>query len=142
MIATTIIGVESVCSDTVPQVFVSERFRVEGRTLVFVRVERWQDLVRGRFDLLEPPSGGTAVSLEAEDAVVVPGVAFDARGWRLGRGGGYYDRTFPPGRPGPLLIGAAFTRQRVEEVPHDSHDRSMDAIVTEDGLEWTSQDQR
>jgi len=77
------------------------------------------------------------VTLEAGDVVVVPGVAFDARGRRLGRGAGCYDRTFPADqRPAPVLIGAAGGAQLVDSVPSGSHDRAMDAIVTERALRW------
>jgi len=72
------------------------------------------------------------------DVVIVPGRAFDRAGRRLGRGVGYYDRTFPPGgRSQPLLVGMACEAQILESVPADSHDRSMDAIVTERGFQWT-----
>ena len=72
------------------------------------------------------------------DVVVVPGVAFDRAGRRLGRGEGYYDRTFPASdRPQPLLFGVACEAQIVESVPADSHDRAMDAIVTERAFRWT-----
>ena len=66
----------------------------------------------------------------------VPGMAFDAAGGRLGRGRAHYDRTFPEHAESPCLVGVAFARQVVAEVPRDSHDRAMDAIVTEDGLRW------
>jgi len=65
--------------------------------------------------------------------VLLPGVAFDAQGNRLGRGGGHYDATFPVGEPGPLLIGLAWSFQLIPAVPHGSRDRRVDAIVTEDG---------
>jgi len=101
--------------------------------LVFAAAERWEDLVPGRLGILEPPEREDALSLGSEDLVVVPGVAFDASGRRLGQGGGHYDRTFPvASQPsGPRLIGFAFEIQLVDRVPHDSHDRGMDAIVTE-----------
>ena len=69
------------------------------------------------------------------DVVIAPGVAFDAEGWRLGWGGGHYDRAFPPeAAEAPLLFGLAFELQVVESVPHGSRDRRMDAIVTERGI--------
>jgi 5-formyltetrahydrofolate cyclo-ligase len=110
------------------------RVRVD-RQLEFALVERWEDLRPGRYGVLEPAPEVPAVALLAGDLVLVPGIAFDAAGARLGRGGGFYDRTFPTGRAGgPLLYGIAYELQIVDEVPHDSHDRRMNAIVTEHRL--------
>ena len=109
--------------------------RCEARRLVFSVVKRWGDLRPGRYGVLEPPEGEPVADPGADDIVLVPGVAFDRAGHRLGRGGGYYDRTFPPGRPGaPVLFGLAFDFQVVDAAPHDSRDCRMDAIVTECGL--------
>ena len=84
--------------------------------------------------MLEPPSGA-AVRPAAGDVVVVPGVAFDRAGGRLGRGRGYYDRAFPVGEAdAPRLVGFAYAVQLVEHVPCDSRDRRVDAIVTEEGV--------
>ena len=107
----------------------------DGR-LAFVAAESWEDLGPGRFGVLEPHQGPD-VRLDAGDAVIVPGVAFDPAGRRLGRGRAYYDRTFPPQTaPSPTLIGFGYELQVVDEVPHDSRDRRMDAIVTERCVRW------
>ena len=105
---------------------------VEGeRRLVFRPLERWEDLRPGRYGVPEPPKQGPAVQPAQGDLVLVPGVAFDVEGHRLGRGGGCYDAAFPPGASAPLLYGVGFEFQVVDAVPHDSRDRKMDAIVTE-----------
>ena len=105
---------------------------VEGeRRLVFRPLERWEDLRSGRYAVPEPPKAGSAVRLTEDDLVLVPGVAFDADGHRLGRGGGCYDAAFPAGASAPLLYGVGFEFQVVDAVPHGSRDRRMDAIVTE-----------
>jgi 5-formyltetrahydrofolate cyclo-ligase len=101
------------------------------RRLVFRPVERWEDLRPGRYGVPEPPKQGPAVRPAKGDLVLVPGVAFDAEGHRLGRGRGCYDAAFPPGASAPLLYGVGFEFQVVDAVPHGSHDRRMDAIVTE-----------
>jgi 5-formyltetrahydrofolate cyclo-ligase len=107
------------------------------RRLEFALVESWAELVPGEFGVLAPAAGVPTAELQASDVVVLPGVAFDRSGWRLGRGGGYYDRSFPPDvDAGPALIGAACEEQLVDRVPHSSHDRAMDAIVTEHGVQW------
>jgi len=68
--------------------------------------------------------------------LIVPLVAFDRAGWRLGYGGGFYDRTLArlrAQRP-TRAIGFAYAGQEVEAVPHDPTDQRLDEIVTEDGL--------
>lgn len=67
--------------------------------------------------------------------VLVPGLAFDARGYRLGRGGGYYDRFLESlGRPRPVLCGVCFACQIVPEIPREAHDARVDYVVSEAGL--------
>ena len=104
-----------------------------GRELVFHRVERWSELVPGRWGVPTPPPDAPAVDVATLDVAVLPGVAFDAAGNRLGRGGGHYDATFGPVADGPLLVGLAWSFQVVAAVPNDSRDRRVDAIVTEEG---------
>lgn len=65
------------------------------------------------------------------DAVVVPGLAFDRRGHRLGYGGGHFDRLLSRLRPGTLVVGVAFDAQLVDAVPVEDHDVPVDAVVTE-----------
>lgn len=64
------------------------------------------------------------------DAVLVPLVAFDALGNRLGYGGGNYDRFLPQLRPDAVVLGVAFEEQRVDSVPCESHDRPLPRIVS------------
>ncbi len=109
--------------------------RIEaGGRLGFRAVACWDELRPGRYGVLAPPAEAEPGSPEAGDLVLVPGVAFDLEGRRLGRGGGHYDRAFADPAGGPLLCGVAYAFQLVDAVPHGSHDRRMDAIVTERGL--------
>jgi len=102
--------------------------RVDGEDLDLVPVSRIEELVDGHRGIREPT--GLAADPSIVDAVVVPGLAFDLRGWRLGQGGGHYDRLLP--RIGDALrIGVAFTCQVVPQVPRDAHDIAMDLLVTE-----------
>jgi len=113
--------------------------RMRGRDLEFAPVARWEELRPGRHGVLEPPVDIAAVPLDRVAVVVVPGLAYDVEGNRLGRGGGYYDRALAGIRRGaPLCIGAAFEFQVVDAVPHDSRDRPVDAIVTDRALRWAS----
>lgn len=115
--------------------------RILSGEIEFAAVESWEELRPGFFGVLEPPEERLPVEPAAGDVVIVPGVAFDACGQRLGRGKGYYDRAFSDARGAlPLLIGAGYEAQIVPAVPHDSRDRSMDAIVTERGLRWIPRD--
>lgn len=68
------------------------------------------------------------------DVVLLPLVAFDDRGYRLGYGGGYFDRTLAGLSPRPLAIGVGFELARVESVGPLAHDIPLDAIVTDAGV--------
>ncbi|MBW2493830.1 MAG: 5-formyltetrahydrofolate cyclo-ligase [Deltaproteobacteria bacterium] len=100
--------------------------------LEFFAVERWDALRPGAFGVPEPQPDGSAVRLRPADLVVVPGVAFDPAGYRLGHGKGYYDRAFAAELgDSPTLVGFGYEFQIVDAVPHDQRDRQMDAIVTD-----------
>jgi 5-formyltetrahydrofolate cyclo-ligase len=88
------------------------------------------ELVPGPARALEPPRTAPSLPLDAIDLVVVPGVAFDASGRRLGRGRGHYDATLARLRPGTARVGLAFEEQVVERVPVDPHDVPLDVVVT------------
>lgn len=72
------------------------------------------------------------------DVVLMPPVGFDAIGYRLGYGGGYYDRTLAALSPQPLKIGVAFELSRIETIRPQAHDIPMDYVVTQDGI-WRAQ---
>jgi 5-formyltetrahydrofolate cyclo-ligase len=92
--------------------------------------------------ILVPAAFGTTVPPDTAPWVIpqvllVPLLAFDPQGWRLGYGGGFYDRTLALLRArGPTLaIGVAYAGQRVDHVPHEpATDARLDAVVTEDGV--------
>ena len=93
-------------------------------------MQRWEDLREGRYGLRVPPPDLPAVA--SLDLVLLPGVAFDRHGRRLGRGGAHYDRTFGDRWPGgPMLIGVGYAFQIVDEIPTEAWDRGVDAVVTE-----------
>lgn len=66
------------------------------------------------------------------DVIIVPGTAFTVDGARIGQGGGWYDRFLPGRSVEAVLIGVAFSPQIVESLPTESHDVTLDIIVTED----------
>jgi 5-formyltetrahydrofolate cyclo-ligase len=103
--------------------------------LAFDRVDRWEDLRPGRYGVLEPVGEGEGESFEPGDLALLPGLAFDRAGARLGRGKGYYDRSFPShGREAPALFGCAFGERVLESVPAGPLDRRVDAIVTDERI--------
>jgi len=105
--------------------------RPASRELIACRIEGFDELECGHYGIREPKTGLIRAVPQGEiDAVVIPAVAFDRQGHRLGYGGGYYDR-FLPGAPRAERIGVAFACQIVAEIPADPHDVTMDRIVTE-----------
>jgi 5-formyltetrahydrofolate cyclo-ligase len=101
--------------------------RVEGGRLVLHLYDPAR-LVRHRFGMLEPAADLRVVDPTALDLVLVPGVAFDRRGGRLGFGGGYYDR-FLPTTPA-LRVGVTHDCCLTDELPCGEHDQRMDWVVT------------
>jgi len=94
----------------------------------------WYDNVApGYFGILEPTKGST-VDPCLIDIVLLPGVAFDQECYRLGYGGGFYDRFLPRLSPNAIKIGIAFGMQMVDRVPRDPHDIPLDGVCTEHGL--------
>lgn len=91
------------------------------------------DLVPGVWGIPEPdPRRCEVVVPEAIDWMLLPGLAFDRQGGRLGYGGGYYDRLLPQ-LPRLTRIAAAFQCQIVDAVPRGPHDVLMDRVISEDG---------
>jgi 5-formyltetrahydrofolate cyclo-ligase len=86
------------------------------------------ELAPGRFGVLEPREDRAAMALNRLDLALVPGVAFDVRGWRLGRGKGFYDRLLAQ-VPG-WKCGVALDEQIVEAVPVGPHDVRLNCILT------------
>ena len=72
------------------------------------------------------------------DALLIPLVGFDAAGYRLGYGGGYFDRTLAAMSPQPLKVGVGFELSRIATIEPQWHDVPMDFIVTEAGIHWVS----
>lgn len=103
-----------------------------GRPLRFREWSPGAAMVPGEFGALIPAEGAWV----EPEVLIVPMVAFDARGYRLGYGGGFYDRTLEglrAKRP-TLAVGFAFAAQEVEEVPIEPTDQRLDAVVTENGV--------
>lgn len=88
------------------------------------------ELEGGAFGIRQPYAHAPRLPFESIDAVIVPGVAFDSLGRRVGYGGGYYDRLLPQLRPDCLRIGIAYDEQLAEELPAEDHDERVHVVVT------------
>ncbi len=108
-----------------------------GSTLAFARHTDAAPLRENRYGIPEPRTGDT-IATGALDVVLVPLVAFDDELFRIGMGGGYYDRTFAalrqPGVSRPRLVGLAFEFQRVESITPATWDVPLWRVVTDAGL--------
>jgi 5-formyltetrahydrofolate cyclo-ligase len=107
-----------------------------GNELELFLLESLDELAPGIYGIPEPRPDllalpGKRVDPAQIDLVMVPGVAFDRRGGRLGHGKGYYDRFLPRLRPDALAVGVAFECQLVPEVPMLPGDVFMDLVITE-----------
>ena len=114
------------------KIVVAPRVDVPTRMLRAYRiVDAARDIEQGYRGIPEPRAVCPEFALDRVDWVLVPGVAFDACGRRLGYGGGYYDRLLPfVAKTAPRIAGA-FDMQVVDDVPMAPHDLAVDVVVTE-----------
>lgn len=110
--------------------------RVIGRNrpLVFRSWSPGDDLVETTWGIMEPAETAPAL---VPDIVLVPLLAFDAQGFRLGYGGGFYDRSLEEiRRSKPVIaVGIAFDEQKVDAIPHNAYDQPLDWVLTPSGPE-------
>ena len=85
------------------------------------------DLQEGAFGIMEP-CGELFTDYEAIDVAIIPGMAFDRHGNRLGRGKGYYDRFLPLLPTRVFKIGVCFPFQLLDDIPMEEHDIKMDVV--------------
>jgi 5-formyltetrahydrofolate cyclo-ligase len=122
------------------QVFVPILPLRPARPLRFVRLQKNQRLVCNRHNITEPFSWNR-INARQLDVLLVPLVAFDDRGVRLGMGGGYYDATLAYLKNRrhlhkPTLIGMAYACQQAPDLPAEPWDIRLDAMLTENGLRF------
>ncbi len=89
------------------------------------------DVVEGNLGVPEPAPSAPGVPLDTIDVILVPAMAFDLRGFRLGRGAGFYDRLLADKRRTGLSLGFGFEAQLASRVPTEPHDARLDALATE-----------
>jgi 5-formyltetrahydrofolate cyclo-ligase len=107
---------------------------LDGERLLFAEWQPGDAVHPNRYGIPQPGPSATRHAPETLQLVVMPLVGFDARGHRLGMGGGWYDRSFAfrHQQPAPPhLVGAAFECQRVDAIEHAAWDVSLDAVCTE-----------
>ncbi len=107
--------------------------------LALFRLESMEELAIGMYKILEPKPElrllpEKQVDPKTLDLVMVPGVAFDRRGARMGHGKGYYDKLLENARPETPLVALAFECQLFPEIPVAPHDVFMDKIITEKAI--------
>lgn len=116
---------------------------MNGQQLLFAPWDEHSRMVDGQFDIPVPAHDpAELISPSALDLVLVPLVAFDARGNRMGMGGGFYDRSFDfchpdrynPGQARPVLVGVAHEFQRVEALQPETWDVPMQVIITDQAI--------
>jgi 5-formyltetrahydrofolate cyclo-ligase len=109
------------------------RVHAKGQPLVFHHWKPGHELVRGTYGIAEPAPDW---SVAHPRTLLVPLLAFDKTGHRLGYGGGFYDRTIAMLRStgATRTIGIAYAGQEVDTLPHNEHDIALDAVLTERGL--------
>ena len=109
------------------------RLEANSRELAICAIQRADELVRGKHGILQPVPAAEPIDPAslAGAMVLVPGVAFTARGERLGRGGGHYDRLLARLPRSAVTVGLAYSFQLMDQLPHNERDRRVDHVITE-----------
>jgi 5-formyltetrahydrofolate cyclo-ligase len=118
----------------------------EGKTVAVPKVNwRQKNMTPVRIDSLETglvieaaglrnPEDGARIPVDEIDLVIVPGLAFDRSGNRLGTGNAYYDKFFDEGNLVATRCGLAFSEQLIDSIPAEEHDKPMDLLVTDEEI--------
>ncbi|ADG67080.1 5-formyltetrahydrofolate cyclo-ligase [Planctopirus limnophila DSM 3776] len=114
----------------------------DGDELRLFWLQSLDELSAGSFGIPEPRAEmrtqpDRCANLAEIDLVVLPGLAFDEQGRRLGQGRGYFDRLLMELNPHAIKVGLAFEVQMVEEVPVEEHDLPVDLVITESRMIWS-----
>ena len=104
------------------------------RHMIAIEINSLETGLREGAHGLRSPTTGVPVPVADIDLVITPGLAFDAVGGRLGRGGGYYDTFFANKDLSAIKMGFCFSEQVAAEVPMSKHDHPVDVVVSDDGV--------
>lgn len=102
---------------------------VKGSQMIAVEVKGIDDLEPNKMGILEPKSGEEVTDV---DLTITPGLAFDKAGYRLGYGGGYYDKFFA--KVDTIRMGIGYYDQFVESLVHEDYDKPLEYLLTDRGL--------
>jgi len=108
--------------------------RTTGRRTMDAHEASVKDLKVGNYDLLEPDRKAPIIDPEFIDVVLVPGLAFDKMGYRVGYGKGYYDTFLPRLTDHAVTVGITYDNQLLDAIPRAEHDIAIDFVVTPSGL--------
>ena len=103
----------------------------KNHTMAIYKIHSLTDIVEGAYHIPVPADQSQPLRPEELDLTIVPGLCFDRQGYRIGYGGGYYDRFLPKIHPG-TAVGFCYSSLLVPEVPRDAYDRKCDWVLTGD----------
>ncbi|MDF1684381.1 MAG: 5-formyltetrahydrofolate cyclo-ligase [Legionellaceae bacterium] len=110
----------------------------QAKTLLFLPTTRTTPQQTNAYNIAEPKTQHTdAILLNSLDLMLMPLVAFDSHGTRLGRGAGYYDRTLEHKKP-RCLLGVAYEFQHYDFLPPEPWDVPLDGVATEKTIHWSA----
>jgi 5-formyltetrahydrofolate cyclo-ligase len=115
--------------------------RVDGEALLWVDTERDTPTQIGAFGIREA-QGNSFVDLGQAQVIVLPALAIDPMGYRLGQGGGFYDRALSRFELPPLLIAVVHDSEDQEDIPVESHDARVDVVVTDTRVRYITPKQK
>jgi len=116
--------------------------RIAGDRLIFHRYTGQDKMQKSRHGTLEPIESEQSEVPAKEDLLLVPGVAFTAKGERLGRGGGFYDRFLSILDPDIEKAGVCFSCQILPQIPRESHDLCVDFVICDRTIKISSREER
>lgn len=104
------------------------------KKLTFAEYSEETSLTKNRYGIAEPNKDAKTVDISEVDVLLMPLLAFDQQGQRIGMGGGYYDRTLAEKPDNIQLIGLAYAKQEVRSIAKEAWDINLDAVITEAAL--------
>lgn len=108
--------------------------KVKGKEMLLIKIDSLENLVTSSYGILEPIGDNNNFDVDKLDLLVMPGVAFDNSGNRIGYGGGYYDRFLEKNKTNAEKIVLAYEFQILNSINNEKHDVKVDKIITEERI--------
>ncbi|MBP1890091.1 5-formyltetrahydrofolate cyclo-ligase [Clostridium moniliforme] len=108
--------------------------KVKGKEMLLIKIDSLENLVTSSYGILEPIGDNNNFDVDKLDLLVMPGVAFDNSGNRIGYGGGYYDRFLEKNKTNAEKIALAYEFQILNSINNEKHDVKVDKIITEERI--------